>query len=393
MLVAALALAELALQVADRVSLSVHRLLVPPRLVENVLIADERLRWRGNPLNPEHDSRGYRNREALRQADLVILGDSFAYGPADPREAWPSVLARQLRRQAYNMALPAYGPAQSLLLLEDALALHPRLVIVAPYFGNDFYDAFAMVRRHPELARSVAPALVAAANELENRRPLATDYWRASMRIQPIAPPESAVSHLKLYGLARAVRWRLATPARSPLISRNFQRAAASITPAQREFVLPFSDTEWRTILTPRARGLVLDDSDPRIRVGFEAARDAILAIAVRCRQAGVGLLIVLTPTKETVFWARVKTSGEDPGWERLVANELRLARELKGAMDEHGIDYIDLLEPLRAARQQPFYEDMDGHFDVSGHALVGQAVADHLARRAPRPLSEQAVE
>src|SRR5262245_8629107 len=294
-LVAGFALAELALQVADRLSLAVHRILSPPWTVETPSLPDDRLRWRGNPLNPEHDRRGYRNREALREAEIVILGDSHAYGPADPRDAWPSVLARQARREVYNMALPGYSPVQSLLLLEDALALRPRLVIVAPYFGNDFYDSFVMALRHPELARSVAPALRTAADQLEKSDPIRTGYRRAYMMDQPIEvpPPAGVVArHFKLYGLARAVRWQLTTAPCSPLLSRDFQRAVAAITPAQREWLLPFNDGEWRTLLTPRYRGLALDDSDPRIRIGFEVAREAILAIAVRCRQSNVGLLV-----------------------------------------------------------------------------------------------------
>src|SRR5262245_24880369 len=187
-------LAELALQVADRLSPGVHRILSPPWVVETPMIPDDRLVRRGNPLHPEHDRRGYRNREALGEAEMVILGDSHAYGPADPRDAWPSVLAHQTRRVVYNMALPTYGPAQSLLLLEDALALRPQLVIVAPYFGNDFYDSFMVARRHPELARSVAPALRTAADQLEESEPIQTRYRRAYRLGQSIdVPPPAGV--------------------------------------------------------------------------------------------------------------------------------------------------------------------------------------------------------
>ena len=42
------------------------------------------------------------------------------------------------------MALPAYGPLQSFLQLDEALSLKPTLIVVAPYFGNDFFDTFLL---------------------------------------------------------------------------------------------------------------------------------------------------------------------------------------------------------------------------------------------------------
>ena len=112
---------------------------------------------------------------------------------------------------------------------------------IAPYIGNDFYDSFVMGARHPELAKSVAPALRAAAERLETERPLEPEVLRIFSlgstlgQNQGASPLLRVLSrHVKLYGVARAVRWHLARPPRSAYLSRDFPRAAASLTPAQR---------------------------------------------------------------------------------------------------------------------------------------------------------------
>jgi hypothetical protein len=111
--VAALTFAEVTLQTLERVSLVARRVLAPPWAVDEAIVPDKRLVFVGNPLNPENDERGYRNRRGITHADIVVLGDSQAYGPANPDDAWPTVTARRLGRDVYNMALPGYGPVRA----------------------------------------------------------------------------------------------------------------------------------------------------------------------------------------------------------------------------------------------------------------------------------------
>ena len=85
---------------------------------------------RGNPDCPDHDSRGYRNRTALSEAEIVTLGDSWTYGAGVPSDAaWPHVLSQRLNRPVYNMGVPGTGPLQSREILRQALQLHPKVII------------------------------------------------------------------------------------------------------------------------------------------------------------------------------------------------------------------------------------------------------------------------
>ena len=79
-------------------------------------IEDEKLGWRPNPKHPEHDRKGFRNRQVPNKVDIVTMGDSQTYGTqVTPIEAWPQQLELLSRNTTYNMAYGGYGPAHSLI--------------------------------------------------------------------------------------------------------------------------------------------------------------------------------------------------------------------------------------------------------------------------------------
>jgi len=385
LLVFSLVWAEVMLQFLGWCSLTTKRFLAAPEDVNRPIIADGRLIYRGNPLRLDHDAWGYRNSGRPSSVDIVTLGDSMTYGPSDPGEAWPQVLSRLTGRGVYNMALPGYGPAQSLLQLEEAFSLRPRQIIVAVYFGNDFFDSFLLVRRHPKLTESLSPKLTKAAEILEEQQPLekVVRFFNVDVENDDHEIPvlrRWLSEHVKLYGLLRALNYRFSvSPALPPLLSGRFNVAVASLSAHQRQFALPFDSPGWRTILMAPYRGRAEDDRDPRIRLGFEVSRQAIVAIAEHCRAAGIRLLVVLFPTKENVFSQRVSTMSNYPRLQQLVGDEERLKQELISGLRSHGIEYLDLLKLLQSASVQPYPEDVDSHPNAIGHQLVATEVAASL--------------
>ena len=109
-------------------------------------IPDDRLRLRPNPALPDHDASGYRNPVVPERSDIVVMGDSQTYGSEVSRKnAWPTLLGKDLGVSSYNMAFAGWGPAQYYLIADEALALNPRLLVVGLYAGNDFADAYNIV--------------------------------------------------------------------------------------------------------------------------------------------------------------------------------------------------------------------------------------------------------
>lgn len=385
LLALALVVCEGALQLASLGSLTVRRLLAPPWRTAAVTVGDARLVTRGNPLHREHDSAGYNNPVRLPRADIVVLGDSHSYG----RNAWPRLVGRQLGRSVYNMAMPAHGPGQNLLQLDETLALQPRLVIVAPYFGNDLYDTYVMTRRHPSLAAGLDTGLVEAAAVAERRMPLAREAAVLFLAGGGPTPTVSSVrawasERVALYGLIRAARARLVSPEVPGILSRDFGTAAVALTSGQRSHASALDAGDWRTILTSAYRGRVLDDTDPRIRVGFEGARAALMALHEGCRARGVALLVVLLPTKESVFHPRVHDAAAHPGLQQLVTNETRLRGELTATFLARGIAHVDPLDALRSAGTQPYFEDIDGHPNQAGHDIIAAVVGARARQLLP---------
>lgn len=366
-------------------SVTVRRLLMPPWDVTAPTARDARLLYRGNPHNPEHDSAGYRNPTRPAQAHVITLGDSHTYGPSNSKDGWPSVLEGHLHRTVYNMGMPGYGPGQNLLQLGDALSLRPGIVILAPYLGNDFFDAYVFSPRSPELLAGISPSLLSAAAAEERRSSIKREravFFPFSARDRRSAawgPKEWVSNHVKLYGLLRALRFQLTRSSPPAILSRNFEVAVAALTPDERQYALPLDAGAWRTVLTPEYRGRALDDRDPRIKVGFEVTRAVLVAMEERCRAAGISFLVVVLPTKESVFWPRVGDPSRYPGLERLVRDEARLKRELVATLQQRGIAYVDMLEALRSSPVQTYYEDIDGHPNEDGHKTIAVGVAQRV--------------
>ena len=151
-----LLLAEGLLQLTARVYPEAGLLLFPLTAGFGRLLNDKQLGHRGNPVFPGHDARGWRNAAALTSADIVALGNSHTYGVAvEAEEVWPYLLERKTGLATYNMGMGGYGTAHNFLQLESALALRPRLIIVAIYLGNDFWDNIKLALNHDTLGQTL----------------------------------------------------------------------------------------------------------------------------------------------------------------------------------------------------------------------------------------------
>jgi hypothetical protein len=364
---------------------------VPPR------IPDSLLGERGNPRWFDHDIRGFRNRSATARADVVTLGDSQTYGvSADRSDTWPWVLAERSGRTVYNMAFPGWGPGEAYLLLDSALALRPAVVVFGLYLGNDFFDVFALGTRVPEVGAFLPQRLDAAAMRLERATPLAASVrflGAAGDTARPPAPdrgfdPRRLLSeHGKLYALLRGIRSAVTGEAGRPvLLARDLDRALMEATDAERRFFSVYRGADWRTLLTAPYRNRVLDDRDPRIRSGVEATVGLLARINGVCRDRGTGFVVLMLPTKESVFAPRVGDRAAHLALDSLVRNEARLRGELVTALDSAGVAHLDALDALRQARRQPYFEDADGHPNAVGHGTIARVVEEWLANHAPRP-------
>ncbi len=380
---------EAALFAARQVSFRVDRALTAPWEQTPPKIPDALLGTRGNPFFHEHDERGYRNDRVLERADVVTLGDSHTYGSSVPPDAaWPMQYAEQSGRTVYNMAMRGYAPAQSLAQLDEAFALEPQQIFVSVYFGNDFFDSFLAARRRKEIAALVPPELLAETQALEAERPIAHDIvelFRPDRAAQGEATSNTPgwkdwiKAHSNLYGLARGIRYALENRNEPSLLAPKFEDAVKALSPAKQQHTSVFDGGDWRTILTAPYRSRALERGDPRIQAGLAVIRGSLAAIAQRCEERGVGFLVVLLPTKESVFLPRIADPALHPKLLEVTRDETALRENLMKFLEERSIAQLDMLPALRESDAQTYFENGNGHPNPLGHRII----ASHVARRA----------
>jgi hypothetical protein len=103
-----------------------------------------------------YDHNGFRNREDLSKADIVVIGDSYIESYMTPEsQLATSILGELSGKVVANLGHSGYGSRQELIVLKRyGLPLHPSTVIWAFYEGNDFseteqYDRQVASLGHP----------------------------------------------------------------------------------------------------------------------------------------------------------------------------------------------------------------------------------------------------
>jgi len=346
----------------------------------------------------------------LERADIVLLGDSHVYG-----RGWPQGVGARLHRTVYQMGVGGYGPAQYALLLDEALAFEPKVIIATYDYGDDIYDSYKFVYRIGNFKRSTLDPVFEPLFALTN-----VQSQEALTRAEAIDPELVRRKYLDCRTPVevpdprlQVVHDVLASPPLAPLASLSHegmvQRAMAFLTHhsalinAVRKRLLTIAEAQPRgeevwphlcpryrdqklaTLFNPGVRILVLDDTDPRIVEGERIALLGYRLIAQRCRPPQCFFYVMMIPTKETAFRARVESSlRHQPYMVDLWNAEGRLRTNAHAFFArEHiaTIDTLPLLEALIASDINPYGKDADGHPSQAGYDAIARAVVERLER------------
>ncbi|MFH1550080.1 MAG: hypothetical protein ABIH04_05925, partial [Planctomycetota bacterium] len=111
------------------------------------------------PLHARHDKDGFLNLEIPAKADIVVVGDSFAYESYVPEgKHWVSIIKNRQKKTVYNIAMPGWGPSQEYLaFVQFGLPKKPNPVLWAFFEGNDIedvrdFDEFKKLQKEKGLA-------------------------------------------------------------------------------------------------------------------------------------------------------------------------------------------------------------------------------------------------
>ena len=318
------------------------------------------------PNSAGHDDWGYRNRTVPSSADIVAIGDSQTYGvSAVADQSWPVWLSRILDRPVYNLALGGYGPIHYLYLLDPrALTLQPDIVLVGLYLGNDLSDAFNLVYsfdyweflRNTELNEQTDQRIEAAFNQ-----------------------PSGAVFRLKKYFGQNSILYRLITE----IVGNKYRYLEKRYFAGSDELIWLETD-QVKTAFTPRKRLNAVDLTDARVREGQRLSLEAIDRMQQICQREGIRLIVVLIPTKESVYASQLKNQTESPHYESirsLISFESQVASTAKDFFKDHEIEVVDTLPSLRdaASHRQINPSNEDGHFISEGYRVIANRVAEYI--------------
>jgi len=371
-------------------------------------VEDRILGLRPNPSHPQHDRNGFRNPRRLKRAEIVVLGDSWTYGTSvAPSEAWPAQLVDLTNRTVYNMGYGSWGAIHHLALLPEALALKPKILLVALYFGSDLFDSYERVYQDQEFEafqthdaevrtliaglRSEQPLLEKIKKNTEIREDLERQS-RAEKTLRPESGIKTILLKFRFFHLIRTFKWTIEGTMHENAIAGGEAQGSKEQWQQQRvreerhpDIYDFFESGPIRTVFLPPLRLLALDSEDPRIQEGFRITVQAVRAIRDRTRQSGIRMILLLLPTKELAF---EKLASESPNpqsrlYLRLVESESHWRNRLRETLSNQGMEFLDLLEVFQKAlarNEEIFFMSENGHPNAAGQRFIAQEVAKHLS-------------
>ncbi|MCS6316240.1 MAG: hypothetical protein H8K05_00345 [Nitrospira sp.] len=290
-------------------------------------------------------------------------------------DAWPAVVARATGREVYNLGLGGYGPNQYYhVLMTKGLKLRPKLVLCGLYMGDDFENAFMITYGLDYWAR------------LRNGEwgQVNHDIWGASEDPVTGATIRNWLSeHSMIYRLVM----------HGPLVAMvkeaiRFNQAASGSDPYTT--ALTVENENIREAFRPLGMAGRLDQTSGPVREGMRITFHLLEEMAKACRQEGCQFLVVIIPTKETVFAEYLEKKPDlhlHEALRRVISNEQATRKTLLDFLVGADIAYVDTLPALRRSVGQQLYAQTtrDMHPGKNGYRVIGEAVAEYLARAKPK--------
>ncbi len=328
---------EATLGAASRVSN--HPLLASPSAGSQSRIETERRQLRAFYGADGVNARSYNDTDwSLDPGDairIVALGDSFAFGVVGYERNFltllESALSQRLGRpvEVANLGLPSMQPQEYLqILLDDGLALHPDLILLCLYTGNDFQPA-------------------ASTSMLDARN------WRVV----------GFAARLARYAAEREFRTTTAPPAGAP--------TSGASAPA-------FTEDGYLRIAEAYVP-LLRRERPAKSQRGLRETLGLADEIALRARPTPVAIAVLpsefqVSPPLRARVLARVQLAEADLDLEGP-------ARDTRAYFEPKGIPVIDLLPALGVAEAEAStYAPRNSHWNERGNAVAARQLADALA-------------
>ena len=318
-----------------------------------------------------HDTWGFRNKTVPKSAEIVALGDSHTYGNcAKMSEAWPKVLERLTGQNVYNLGMGGYGPNQYYhLLLTRALSLKPRTVVCGLYMGDDFDNAYRITYGldHWSSWRRGGEATVD------------PDIWEKN----PSASP-GAQKRLRIWLSGHSVLYRVIVHGLLSGVKGRVQLQNVSRLDSATALLLPEKKIQEAFLPKGLLRGL--NQEEAGVREGMRLTFDLLKQMNSVCATNHARFLVVVIPTKETVFARYLENNPKLPLADvlgKVIVNERAARQELFRTLEQANIAFVDALPALeKSSETERLYTfgASDMHPEKNGYRVIAEAIASSLA-------------
>jgi lysophospholipase L1-like esterase len=368
------------------------RFYLSPPWNRRVLVDDPELGHRMTPLYPGNDAWGFRNTRVPDSTDVLAVGDSMTYGFGAPSDkCWPRQVEELSGKSVYSMASGGYGPVEYHILLNRGLALNPNTVIFSLYTGNDFSEAYRavhMAKRGQEFNnhdQAIETELV----EANRKAPFARVYARlAEDPSVPVANPIRRLlsDHSAIYGVIRGL-WAAASDQRGISMGEEADQHSFELSARQPGRFVFDADPRFRTVfLNSKAYAMGMDLDDARIREGRRITEAVLRSVQTTLAARHIRFLVVLIPTKETVYASIMKAQQNVPeAYFDLLRKEQRMIDDVKAFVAKQDVELVDTTAALRASFAQgvrPFPPTDNNHPNANGYRAIAKAIAAVLTTR-----------
>jgi len=313
---------------------------------------------------------GFRNKKVPETSDIVAVGDSHTYGnTARMVDSWPYVLARLSGRPVYNMALGGYGPNQYFYLSNTkAFALKPKMIIWGFYMGDDFENAFSIT--------------------------YGLDYWKDLRKLPPQKVEaniwegpsnETGIKSIRVWLSRHSLIYQLVFHAGfGGRVQGKIQIQRAVQFYPEYDTVLEIPEKNILEAFRPKGVLFGLDQDSSNVREGMRITFELMKQMNEKCKQNNVQFLVVVIPTKETVFSDYLEHNSKIPlndVVDKLLTSERSARKQTFEFMDANGIAYVDPLPNLKKNVGEGLYALSAGdmHPNRNGYRVIGESVFEYL--------------
>lgn len=336
-------------------------------------VNDNKLGYKLSPSFKESDRNGFRNSNTLIEADIVTIGDSHTYGVnVSNNDCWPQQLAQMTNSKVYNFGIPGYGCLHYYSLLDEAIQLKPKHIILGLYVYNDISGVCTLINQ--------------------------VDYWNKWVRKQNLDITDCLLNNQLNVSSVNGVTgndlcYNIIYCIKSAFLGTAIGSAIAYII----ENILIINPDPSSTLIVNEINNNTLfkynkisnhknktNISNKNILLGLNISKIVFKELRRKSDINNVKFSVAFIPSKENVYYKYLLDLGYElpQDYHQLVDNERYLVNEFSKLLNQIDVMYINVLPHLEnelTTNGNIYQNNYDGHPTKFGYYIYAKSIFENI--------------